>query len=121
MPKILTDEEVKKVRKSIMTVSLGNLHEMIEAGGIKPTFLDNGYATSLSLDVIRENLRLIHLSVFNTKGNTDIKVAKSMANDIIGEGYQMVGPMNVKNIIHFMKVEKEDTMIELMRDIDWRK
>ena len=118
MPKILTEEEVKKVRKSIMTISLSNVHKMIESGGIKPTFLSNGYATSLSLDVMRENLRIIHLSVYNTKGNTDIEMAKSITSDVIGEEYQMIGPLNRKNVIHFMKVEKENTMAELMKDVD---
>lgn len=107
MPKILTEEEVKKVRKSIKIISLGNVHEMIKGGGIKPILLDNGYKTSLSLDVVRENLRYFHLSVSNTKGTTDIEMANSIACDIIGEGYQTIGPMNLKNVIHFMKIEKK--------------
>lgn len=118
MPKILTEEEVNKVRKSIVTISLSNVHKMIESGCIKPTFLSNGYTTSLSLDVMTENLRILHLSVSNTKGNTDIETAKSITNDIIGEGYQIIGTMNRRNVIHFMKVEKENTMTELMKDID---
>jgi len=85
---------------------------------IKPTFLSNNYAVSLSLDIMRENLRIIHLSVANTKGKTDIKMAESIASDIIGEGCQMIGPMNLENVIHFMKVEKENTMVDLMNDID---
>lgn len=118
MPKILTDEEIKKVRKSIVTISIGNVHEMIKDGGIKPIHLSNGYVTSLSLDVVRENLRYFHLSVSNKRGDTDTEIAKSIASDIIGKGYQTMGPMNLKNVIHFMKIEKEDTMTELMKDID---
>jgi hypothetical protein len=114
---MLTQEEIKKVRKSIRIISIDNVNKMIKNGGIKPTFLSNGYAVSLSLDVIRENLRLIHLSVSNTKGNTNIEMAKSITSDIIGEGYQMIGPMNVKNVIHFMKTEEANTMIELMNMI----
>ncbi len=118
MPKILTEEEIKKVRKSIKTVSMGNFHEILKDGGIKPVLLNNGYKTSLSIDVIRENLRLIHLSVYNTKGETDTEMANMIAIDVIGEGCKMVGPMGVKNNIHFMKIEKENTMAELMKDID---
>lgn len=121
MTKILSEEEVKKVKRTLKTLSIGNIHKMIERGGIKPTYFDNGYAASISLDVIRENLRLIHLSVSNSKGNTDIEMAKSIASDIIGEGYEMVGPMHHKNIIHFMKIEKEGTMTELMKDIDTKR
>ena len=116
--KMLTDEEIKKVRKNIVTISLGNVQNMIRSGGIKPTHLDNGYRISFSLGIMRENLRLLHLSVSNTKGATDIGIAQSIAKDVIGEDVQMVGSMNVKNIIHFMKAEKEDTMSELMKDID---
>ena len=115
---MLTDEEIKKVRKNIVTISLGNVQNMIRSGGIKPTHLDNGYRISFSLGIMRENLRLLHLSVSNTKGATDIGIAQSIAKDVIGEDVQMVGSMNVKNIIHFMKAEKEDTMSELMKDID---
>jgi hypothetical protein len=115
---MLTSEEIKKVRHGLVTVSLGNVQEMIKSGGIKPTFLDNGYMVSLSLDVIRENLRMIHLSTSNMKGATDVNVAKSIAKDVIGEDVQMIGSMNVKNVIHFMKVEKEGTMTELMKNVD---
>ncbi len=114
---MLTDEEVRKVLRSIVTISLDNANKIIGSGGIKPIRLDNGYMISLSLDVMRENLRIIHLSVSNGKGKTDVEVAKFMANDILGEGYQMIGPMNVKNVIHFMKVEQENTMIELMKNV----
>jgi hypothetical protein len=115
---MLTDEEIKKVRRGLVVVSLSNVNEMIKSGGIKPTFLSNGYMVSLSLDVVRENLRMLHLSTSNMKGSTDINVAQSIAKDVIGEDVQMIGSMNVKNVIHFMKVEKENTMSELMKDID---
>ena len=117
MPQILTEEEVKKVKKSLKIMSMANIQKIIKKGGIKPTFFGNGYAASLSLDVVRENLRFFHLSVNNTKGNTDIEIAKSITNDILGEGYEMMGPMHRKNVIHFMKLEKENTMIEIMKDI----
>ena len=115
---MLTDEEIKKVRRSLVTISIGNVHKMIKGGGIKPMLLGNGYKVSFSLDVVRENLRLLHLSVSNTKGVTDTNVAQSIAKDVIGEDVQMIGLMNIKNVIHFMKEEKEDTMSELMKDID---
>ena len=40
------------------------------------------------------------------------------ADDIIGDGSEMIGSMNIKNVIHFMKMEQENTMVELMKDID---
>lgn len=116
MPKILTDEEVKKVRHSLVTVSLGNIHKMIRNGGIKPTQLSNGYMVSFSLDVIRENLRILHLSVSNGRGDTDIVTAELIAKDVIGDDVKTIGPQNVKNVIHFMKLEKENTMTDLMKD-----
>jgi hypothetical protein len=116
MRRMLTDEEIKKVRHGLATISLGNVHEMIKSGGIKPTILDNGYAISFSLDIVRENLRILHLSISNTKGEIDICAAESMANDIIGKDVQMVGPQNLKNVIHFMKIEQEKTMVDLMKD-----
>ena len=118
MPKILTEEEIKKVRKSMEVLSIGNVKKMIKKGGIVPIDISNGYMVSLSLDVIRENFRMIHLSVSNKNGKTNVKVAKLMADDIIGEGSEMIGAMNLKNVLHFMKIEKEDTLIELMKDID---
>jgi hypothetical protein len=119
--KMLTGEEIKKVRRSLVTISIGNVHKIIKGGGIKPILLDNGYKVSFSLDVVRENLRLLHLSTSNTKGVTDVNIAQSIAKDVIGEDFQIVGSMNVKNVIHFMKVEKEDTMSELMKGIDDRR
>lgn len=115
---MLTDEEITKVRRGLVVVSLSNVNEMIKSGGIKPTFLSNGYMVSLSLDVVRENLRMLHLSTSNMKGSTDINIAQSIAKDVIGEDVQTIGSMNLKNVIHFMKVEKENTMSELMKDID---
>ena len=35
----------------------------------------------------------------------------------LGEGFEMMGPMFRKNVIHFKKIEKENTMIEIMKDI----
>ncbi len=115
---MLTDEEIKKVRRNIVTISLGNVQNMIRSGGVKGTLLGNGYIVSFSLDIMRENLRLLHLSVSDTKGETDVGIARSIAKDVIGEDVQMIDSMNVKNVIHFMKAEKEDTMSELMKDID---
>ncbi len=117
MPKILTEEEVKKVKKSLHIISLANVQKMIKKGGIKPISLSNVYETSFSLDVMHESLRFFHLSVHNKKGNTDMEIAKSITNDILGEGFEMMGPMFRKNVIHFMKIEKENTMIEIMKDI----
>jgi len=118
MARILNEDEIKKVRKSMITISIGNVGEMIKKGGIVPTDLSNGYSASLSLDVIRENLRMIHLSVSNKNGKTNVKIAKHIADDIIGEGSEMIGAMNLKNVLHFMKIEKENTLTELMKDID---
>jgi hypothetical protein len=103
--KILTESEVKKIRHGLVTMSHGTVDQMIKDGGIEHTVLDNGYMVSLSLDVKRENSRIFHLSISNTKGTTDTEIAKSMAKDIIGEDAQMVCPQKFKNIIHFTKVE----------------
>lgn len=102
----------------MVTISVCNVHEMIKNGGIMPTMLSNGYMTSLSLDVMNEKVRLLHLSVSKDRGDTDIGIAQKIARDIIGEGYRMIGPMNLKNVIHFMKIEQENTMVDLMKDID---
>ena len=100
------------------TLSIGNVQNMIKKGGIAPVELSNGYLASLSLDVIRENLRMIHLSVSNKNGKTNVIIAKRIADDIIGEDSEMIGAMHLKNVLHFMKVEKENTLTELMKDID---
>ena len=42
---------------------------------------------------------------------------QSIAKDVIGKDVQTIGAMNAKNVIHFMKVEKENTMNELMKDV----
>ena len=47
MPKILTEEEVKKVKKSLQIISLANVQKIINKGGLKPIGLSNGYETSL--------------------------------------------------------------------------
>ena len=58
------------------------------------------------------------MSVSNTKGETNTNVAMSIAKDVVGDDVKMVGPQNVKNVIHFMKLEEENTMVDLMKDTD---
>ena len=106
---MLAEEEIRRVRRSIITISLDNVDKLIKNGGVKPVLLNNGYEASLSLDVIRENLRMIHFSVYNKKGITDIETSQLIADDIIGNGSQMIGSMYAKNVFHFMKMEDENT------------
>ncbi len=114
---MLTEDDIKKVRKSMKVISMDNVMEIIKSGGAKPVMLSNGYLASLSLDVINEKTRLLHLSVSNSRGDTDIDTTQKIADDIIGVGNTMIGPMNLKNVIHFMKEEDEGTMVDLMKDV----
>ena len=118
LPKILTEKDIKNVLRSIKTLSESNVMETIKAGGLKPVNLGNGYRATLTMDVLKEDRRLLHLSVSKLKGHTDIDIAQKIADDIIGEGNAMIGPVHLKNVLHFMKVEDESTMVELMKDIN---
>jgi len=118
LPKILTEKDINNVLQSIKTLSESNVMETIKVGGLKPVNLGNGYRVTLTMDVLKEDRRLLHLSVSKLKGHTDIDIAQKIADDIIGEGNAMIGPMHLKNVLHFMKVEDESTMVELMKDIN---
>ncbi len=118
MPKILTEKDIKNVIRSIETLTESNVMEKIKCGGLKPVHLSNGYRATLTMDILEENKRLLHLSVSKSRGTTDIDTAQKIADDIIGEGNAMIGPMHLKNVLHFMKIEDETTMTELLKDID---
>jgi hypothetical protein len=86
-------------------ISENNISMIIAYGGLKPVILSNGYAASLSIDVIREDVKMLHLSVSNAKEeNTDIDIAKSIAHDIFGgDEFYTLGVIYVRNVIHFVK------------------
>lgn len=105
MPKILTEKEVNKIRGKLEEISIRNIQNIL-GKGIEPTKLSNGYAASLSIDELREGFEIYHVSVSNWKGETDIKTAQDIADDIIGENNKFAGEMYVKDVFHFYKLKK---------------
>lgn len=120
MPKILTEKDIKNVLHSIEVVNETNVTGEIEGGCLNSTNLSNGYRVVLTIDVLSENKKLLHISVSKPDGYTDKDIAQQIADDIIGEGSTMIGPRYVNNVIHFLKLEDETTMTELMKDVNIR-
>lgn len=117
MSNVLKDNDIKNVLKSIQVASEKNFVDVLKSGGFRPVQLSNGYKATLTMDVMSENKRLLHLSVYKNRGDTDTVIAQKIADEIIGDGNIMIGPMYDKNNIHFMKLEEADTMVELMKKL----
>lgn len=105
---MLTQDEIKKVRDSAKIITFEDAQE----GKIKivePVPLSNGYQAGMTVNVlIPPNPPVEHLSVSNTDGITDPAEAEHIALEILGKGYLSLGPINLKNVLHFVKpLEKE--------------
>lgn len=104
---MLTEDEIKKIKDCATILTPEDIIQTIAAGKIKviePTRLDNGYTVGYSITYMRTNLDIHHISVSNSKGTTDPAEAEHIARDILGKGYKSIGPMNLKNVLHFRKL-----------------
>lgn len=110
MKRILTDDDIKKVWENIKIITLDNVEDFIKSGGIKPVIMSNGYNTSMTIDVLSENISLYHLSINNPKGKTGDVTAQKMAYEIFGEGYVQLNMKTISGCIQFIKekVDKKD-------------
>lgn len=106
MKRILTDEDIKKVWDNIKIITLDNVEDFIKSGGVKPVIMGNGYMTSMTIDILSENLSMYHLSINNPKGKTGIVTAQKMAYEIFGEGYVQLDMKNISGCIQFIKEKK---------------
>lgn len=111
---MLKEEDIRNVWNSIKILTADNIVKSINKGGFKPVLLANFYSATLTIDVIKDTFRPLHLSVSNRLGTTDHKIAELIAEDILGKGYEKVGIMYNSNNIHFMKIEKDDIINEII-------
>lgn len=111
---MLEEEDIRNVWNSIKILTADNVVEFIRNGGFEPTLLSNLYSATLSLDMIKDTFRPLHLSVSNRLGITDHTIARLIAEDILGKGYTKVGVISNTNCIHFMKIEKDDIINEII-------
>lgn len=103
---MLSEDEIKKVKDGIVILTIEEILQTLATGKIKiinPTMLNNGYVVGYSIEHIRPDLIIHHISVSNTKGLADPADAEHIARDILGKEYKSIGPMNLKNVLHFMK------------------
>lgn len=103
---MLTKDEIKKIKDSAVILTPDDVIQTMAAGKIKiiePTFLNNGYKVGYSITHMRPTLDVHYISVSNSKGITDPADAEHIATDVLGKGYKSIGPMSLKNVLHFMK------------------
>ena len=105
---MLNGDEIKKVWDSITTISIDNVFDMIESGGVKPVAMNNGYVAALTMDILSEKNTMYHLSISNHNGKIDVHMANSMAQDILGDGYELLTIGQLSGCIQFIKMEKKD-------------
>lgn len=105
MKRILTDEDIKKVWENIITVTLGNIADFIDGGGVKPITMSNGYNAAMTIDILSERISIYHLSIINPKGKTGIVKAQRMAYEILGEGYTQLDIETISGCIQFIKAK----------------
>lgn len=111
---MLEEEDIRNVWNSIKILTADNVVGSIKNGGFKSVLLANLYSATLSIDVIKDTFRPLHLSVSNNLGTTNHTIAEFIAEDIIGKGYTKVGIMYNNNCIHFMKIEKDDIIDDII-------
>lgn len=109
---MLTQADIQRIKEGAVIITLEDALRLIAAGQIKvipPTSLNNGYRVGYSITFLRPTIDVHHLSVSNSKGITDPAEAECIARDFLVEGYKALGPMNLKNVLHFMKfVQKKE-------------
>lgn len=108
---MLTKDEIKKIKDGVVVLTVDNIINSMASGKIrviKSTMLNNGYNVGYSICRTRPNLDIHHISVCNSRGVTDPAEAEHIAKDFLGDGYESMGPMNLKNVLHFIKVMDEN-------------
>ena len=109
--RLLTEDEIKKIKEGVVIITLQDVLTTLSAGRIKiikPTLLSCGYRVGYSIERIGPDLDVHHISVSNSKGITDPAEAECIANDFLGDGYRSIGSMNLKNVLHFIKFVKKE-------------
>lgn len=108
---MLTKDEIKKIKDGVVALTVDDVINSMASGKIrviKPVMLNNGYSVGYSIDHMRPNLDIHHISICNSKGATDPAEAECIAKDFLGDGYEPMGSMNLKNVLHFIKVMDEN-------------
>lgn len=110
--RVLTKDEIKKIKDGVVVLTVDDVVRTIASGKIKiiePVILNNGYSVGYSIDHMRPNLDIHHISVCNQKGITDPAEAEQIATDFLGNGYKSMDSMNLKNVLHFIKILNRNT------------
>lgn len=105
---MLTKEEIKKIKDAAIIITVEDAVNILKTGKIKiipHTHLNNGYLVGYSITHLRPGVDIHHISVSNPKGSTDPADAEHIAKDILVE-YESMGPMNLKNVLHFTRLDK---------------
>ncbi len=111
---MLSADDIKAVWNGVTILTIDNVKKLIKRGGFKTVPLSNLYLASLSIDIIKDGFRPLHLSISNSVGSTDPATAECIAKDILGEGYKTIGSMYYSNCIHFMKIEKDNIINDII-------
>ena len=104
---LITEDEIKKIKKNAKHVSSKNIIGK-KIPIITPVQLKSGYLVGFSIDEIRQDLKLEHLSI-SRKGLSvsDPADEEQIVETILGVGYTCVGTMHVKGVTHYMKLMKD--------------
>lgn len=106
----LTKEEIKKIKDAAIIMTSESVMQILATGKIKivsPTRLNNGYLVGYSITHLSSGIDVHHISVSNPRGLTDPAEAEHIAKDFLEGRYKSIGPMNLKNVLHFMKYVKK--------------
>ena len=100
--KVLDDKDIKKIWKSIKSVSTDDAKRMIKNGIIvEPMTMKNGYFTLLSLDIHKDGRKEYHLSISYPLGIANFEIAAAMAREILGDCDQL--DVGFRGVYHFVK------------------
>ncbi len=108
---MLTEAEIKNIKEGAVTITLQDALQTLSTEKIKiikPTLLNNGYKVGYSIELLQPGLDVHHISVSNSKGVTDPAEAECIARDFLGDGYELIGSLNLKNVLHFIKFVKKE-------------
>ena len=105
---MLTKEDIKKIKDTAIIITVEDAVHILKTGKIKivpPTLLGNGYLVGYSITYLRPGVEIHHISVSNSEGATDPAEAEHIAKDFLGDAYKSMGPMNLKNVLHFIRLD----------------
>ncbi len=103
MDELITDDEIKKVRKSAIITDFHKILTGKEIPVPERITLESGYTIGMSIDEYPTGGTVEHLSVSRLGRKPDAADSEIIAKAVLGDGYRYIGSFYYENVEHYMK------------------